>query len=432
MAEFFGGPTNPYAPPGAASLSAPPWYRLLTGYHWFVLMVASLGWMFDCLDQQLFILARTPAMKELLAGTEHDPIQWGTIATSVFMIGWASGGLAFGVLGDRIGRARTMLLTILLYSLCTGLSAFAVTFWDFATYRFLTGLGVGGEFAVGVALVAEVMPELARPHALGLLQALSTVGNVSAALIGIGLFSVEWTGLNLFGVHLTSWRLMFLVGMIPALLALVIRRRLKEPERWTKVAIGDPAHKSLGSYRELFGDPRWRRRALGGMLLAASGVIGLWAIGFYSFDLNRQIFQNYYKDQARAQGDDQADRRFVAALIADPHKIDLICDPHSVDAFEDRFQPGDLVGPKGDPNGASLLYGAARELHRGKKPVTVETVLNLLDQADPEHGRAAQTPEQRKLHEAYLGPSVDKDKFAAMLGIDPVALAPHDADSRRH
>ena len=114
----------------------PPWYRLLSGYHWFVLLVASLGWMFDCLDQQLFILARMPAMKELLAGTGRDPTQWSTIATSVFMVGWASGGLAFGVLGDRIGRARTMLLTILLYSLCTGLSAFSVTFWDFAAYRF--------------------------------------------------------------------------------------------------------------------------------------------------------------------------------------------------------------------------------------------------------------------------------------------------------
>ena len=156
--------------------------------------------MFDCLDQQLFILARMPAMKELLAGTGRDPTQWSTIATSIFMIGWASGGLAFGVLGDRIGRARTMMLTILLYSLCTGLSAFSVTFWDFATYRFLTGLGVGGEFAVGVALVAEVMPDRARPLALGLLQALSAVGNVSAALIGIGLFGVEWNRWDLFGV----------------------------------------------------------------------------------------------------------------------------------------------------------------------------------------------------------------------------------------
>ena len=88
---------------------------------------------------------------------------YGGYATSIFLIGWASGGLAFGVLGDRIGRARTMLLTILIYSLFTGLSAFSRGFWDFAFYRFLTGLGVGGEFAVGVSLVAEVMPDTRAP-----------------------------------------------------------------------------------------------------------------------------------------------------------------------------------------------------------------------------------------------------------------------------
>ena len=98
------------------------------------------------------------------------------------------------MLGDRIGRAKTMLWTILIYSLCTGLSALSVGFWDFAFYRFLTGLGVGGEFAVGVSLVAEVMPDRARPYALGLLQALSAVGNISAAVIGMGLGSFEGAG----------------------------------------------------------------------------------------------------------------------------------------------------------------------------------------------------------------------------------------------
>ena len=123
-------------------------------------------------------------------------------ATCIFLMGWATGGLAFGVLGDRIGRARTMLLTILVYSLCTGLSALSVGFWDFAFYRFLTGLGVGGEFAVGVALVAEVMPNAARPYALGTLQALSAVGNITAGVIGIFLgpvlLSVAYTLLTQF------------------------------------------------------------------------------------------------------------------------------------------------------------------------------------------------------------------------------------------
>ncbi len=110
------------------------------------------------------------------------------------MIGWALGGFFFGVLGDRIGRAKTMLLTVLCYSAFTGLSALSVGVWDFAGYRFLTGLGVGGQFAVGVALVAEVMPDRSRPFALGWLQALSAVGNMLAACTSLVLGKLEEAG----------------------------------------------------------------------------------------------------------------------------------------------------------------------------------------------------------------------------------------------
>src|SRR5690606_34297097 len=96
--------------------------------------------------------------------------QYGGYATSIFLMGWGIGGLVFGVMGDRIGRARTMMITILMYSLFTGFSALSRSFADFALYRFLTGMGVGGEFAVGVALVAEVMPDRARPYCLSVLQ----------------------------------------------------------------------------------------------------------------------------------------------------------------------------------------------------------------------------------------------------------------------
>src|SRR5262249_2484153 len=146
-----------------------PWWRQLNRYHWFVLMVAALGWLFDTMDQQLFNIARRPAIRKLMEpspGVEPDK---GTIAdysgyaTSIFLIGWGTGGIIFGILGDLVGRARTMMATILVYSVFTGLSALSHGFWDFALYRFLTGLGVGGEFAVGVSLVAEVMPDAARP-----------------------------------------------------------------------------------------------------------------------------------------------------------------------------------------------------------------------------------------------------------------------------
>jgi MFS family permease len=267
-----------------------PWYQLLNRYHWFVLVVAALGWLFDCLDQQLFILARPQAMAELLKHiTDPESFKFwtstfGDISTSVFIAGWATGGLIFGMLGDRIGRARTMLITILMYSVCTGLSALSFTVYDFAFYRFLTGLGVGGEFAVGVALVAEVMPARARTYTLALLQALSAFGNISAALVNLGLGLAEGEGL----VN-SPWRIMFVIGALPALLALVIRRRLKEPEKWQQASHEGAVAKQLGSYSELFSHPTWRKHALLGLALACSGVIGLWAVGFYTPDLIRQV-----------------------------------------------------------------------------------------------------------------------------------------------
>src|SRR5438874_3713553 len=171
--------------PAGKSPAEGPWWRGLTGYHWFVFVVAALGWLFDTMDQQLFVMARTPAIADLLHSVPSDPEvkKWGGYSTTMFMLGWATGGISFGILGDRMGRVKTMVLTILLYSLFTGLSAFSLSQYDFAAYRFLTGLGVGGEFAVGVALVAEVMPDWARPHALGWLQALSAVGNIMAAFV---------------------------------------------------------------------------------------------------------------------------------------------------------------------------------------------------------------------------------------------------------
>jgi MFS family permease len=289
----------PAAPPAEAG----PWWRLLGRYHWFVLVVASLGWLFDCMDQRIFLVSRQRALTELLGyqvekvGSKVELVRLGGErlsaeeqieagnsidrasgwATFVFMIGWATGGLVFGVMGDRVGRARTMLLTILAYSLFTGLTALSQHWWDFMGYRFLTGMGVGGEFAAGVALLAEAMPAPARPHALGLLQALSALGNIAGSLIS---WAVE------------DWRALFLVGVVPALLVLLVMRRLKEPEAWQQTrkrfegASGpDGAERSLGSLGEMFRDRRWRYHTIIGVLLAVSGVIGLWGVGFWSPEL---------------------------------------------------------------------------------------------------------------------------------------------------
>ena len=280
-----GASTNPFT--GA-------WYKELTSYHWFVLLAASLGWMFDTMDQQLFTLARRPAMLELLHVHAGDPNSAGLVATyagystSIFMIGWAIGGVLFGILGDRIGRVKTMLISILSYSAFTGLSVLSTGVWDFSAYRFLTGLGVGGEFAVGVALVAEVMPNRARPYALGLLQASSTVGNVTAALIGIFLGRLQ-------AAHTinTPWRWMFIIGALPALLVLFIMRRLKEPESWQHAKEGQV---KLGSISELFSS-KWRGSTLIGMTLAFSGVVGLWGIGFFAPDLLSSVLDKTFRAQ---------------------------------------------------------------------------------------------------------------------------------------
>ena len=137
------------------------------------------------------------------------------------------------------------------------------------------------------------MPDRARPFALGWLQALSAVGNMTAATIAIVLGVMEVGG---------AWRIMFVIGTVPALLAIVIRARLKEPERWQKAVKnveGEVAGTGpkLGSIRELFGDPRWRKNTIVGMLLAFSGVVGLWGIGFFSFDLIRVIFLRHFEAQ---------------------------------------------------------------------------------------------------------------------------------------
>ncbi len=296
-----------------------PWYRELTRYHCFVFFVAALGWLFDCMDQRLFMITRQAALTELLgykyqegklaslAGEgltaeesklASDDINWYSgLATAIFMIGWATGGLVFGVMGDRWGRARTMLLTILVYSLFTGLTGLAQSWWDYTLFRFLTGMGVGGEFAAGVSLLAEVMPGRARPYALGSLQALSAVGNITGSLLSWG-----------FG-----WRTLFMIGVLPALLVVVVRRRLEEPESWRKargegVAVGTPS--SMGSLGEMLSDRRWRYHTIIGVLLALAGVIGLWGVGFWTFEL----VANTLRAQQYPEGDINRIRAWGTAL----------------------------------------------------------------------------------------------------------------------
>jgi sugar phosphate permease len=320
--------------PASTAIYAPqvPWYKELTGYQWFVFIVCCLAWDMDCMDQQLFNLARQPAMKELVAKVKDDdprlpalkkqmeekakgPKTDGEVisaqqaadigeaagwATSIFLIGWAVGGIGFGIMGDRVGRVKTLMITILLYAIFTGLSAISTTAHDFFAYRFLTGLGVGGVFAAAVTLLAETMPERSRTLMIGLFQASSALGNCGAAGISIGfgwlVYNDAFSGQKLFGFELTPWRLMFVVGIVPGLLVVLIQLWLKEPQKWLdQKATGIV---KAGSYGELLGDSRYRKNAIFGLILALAGVIGLWGIGFFSFDLQRTVMEPFYQGQA--------------------------------------------------------------------------------------------------------------------------------------
>lgn len=282
------------------SNTSQPWWKELTPYHWFVFAMASLAWLFDCLDQQIFLLFRNQALENLLPpGTDPTVVKkYGGYATSIFVAGWATGGLIFGSLGDKFGRAKMLTLTVLLYSVFTGLSALSQGWLDFALYRFITGLGVGGVFGLAVALVADSLPDHARTGALGLLQALSAVGNITAGLISMGIGGMIAAGSL---SHGTAWKIAFLLGAIPAFLCVFLQTKLKEPEKWVKAR--EHSHvtgKGMGSYVSLLGQGRWRKSVLLGMVLCISGVIGLWGIGFFAPELVGDVISNSLREQGIA------------------------------------------------------------------------------------------------------------------------------------
>lgn len=240
------------------------WYQGVTRYQWLVLIVASLGWVFDAFEGQLYNITRADMLPELLKVSADDPLVkiWGERFLGIFLAGGTLGGWLFSSLADKYGRGPIMAVTILCYSIFSGLTAFASEIWHVGALRFLVAMGVGGEWAVGAALVAEVFPKHARERAGGIFHATSVMGLWLAAATGL------FVGSN--------WRAAYLVGVIPALLVLWVRVSVKEPETW-KEAKKSKAGK-MGSYTDMFRSAKWRARAIFGALLAMVGLATFWGV----------------------------------------------------------------------------------------------------------------------------------------------------------
>ncbi len=248
----------------------------LTRYQIVVLLVAWLGWIFDSMDATIYNLVVTPALRELLgARASAENVGWYTgVILAIFLVGWAIGGVLFGILADYFGRTRTLVITILIYALFTGMAGLAHTWWELGLYRFLTALGIGGEWAAGATLVAEVWPESYRVKGAGILQSAWGAGYFLAA----GLY-------YLFAGQ--SWRVMFFIGIVPAFVALLARLKVKEPEKWKAAKAAGGAKLTLA---ELF-TPAHRRDTLVGAALAFVAVFGLWGATNWTPSLIRELLE---------------------------------------------------------------------------------------------------------------------------------------------
>ena len=228
---------------------------------WIILLVAWLGWMFDGMEMGLYSVLAHPALKELLRTEDPAVIgKYAGVMFALFLLGCSAGGFVFGRLGDKIGRVKTMIITVLIYSVFTGVSALSRNAWQFGACRFLGAMGLGGEWGLGVALVMETWPNAKRPVLAGLLGSSANVGFLVSSLVNLQ-----------FG-HL-GWRIIFCIGLAPALLSLVIRFVVKEPERWVKAR----ERGERPDLRQLF-EPELRRKTVMACLIAAVALIGTWGV----------------------------------------------------------------------------------------------------------------------------------------------------------
>jgi MFS family permease len=264
---------------------AQPWYRSLDANQWKTMFASNLGWMFDGYETFALILVVGVALHQLLDPSQfsHIPAYAGTVI-GITLLGWGCGGVVGGVLADYIGRRRTMMISILAYSLTTGLSAFAWDWTSFAVLRFIVGVAIGSEWATGASMTAEVWPKHARGRGAGLMQ----------CGLGIGFFLASFVWLFVGGYGPNAWRIMFVLGIIPALFALWLRSGIKESKAWEESndkrktahakkksgAVLEPHEHALTrfTFLDLFADPKVRMRTIICFLMSLTTTVAWWGI----------------------------------------------------------------------------------------------------------------------------------------------------------
>src|SRR5215471_577035 len=264
--------------------TAEPWPTSIGKASWRALFASWLGWMFDGYETWALVLVISPALWEVLLPEQlpKAPIYTGALLT-VTLLGWAAGGITAGVLSDYIGRKRMLMLSILCYAIFAGLTALSWNFWSLLAFRFCTGIGLGAEWGPGAAIVAEFWPPVSRGRAAGTLH--------SAYGVGMLLASGIWLLLNPLGP--SSWRYMFVIGILPAFVLLYLRRCVEEPALWVaanrerqearrRLEIGDasPQDRELVQFTmtRIWFDPELRRRVGLLLLMSITTVVGWWSV----------------------------------------------------------------------------------------------------------------------------------------------------------
>jgi MFS family permease len=269
----------------AAVAASQPWYRSLSATQWKTVFASNLGWMFDGYETFALILVVGVALRDLLDPSQFSQIPGfaGTVI-GITLLGWGIGGVIGGVLADYIGRRRTMIFAILAYSITTGLSALSWDWVSFLMLRFLVGIAIGSEWSTGASLTAEVWPDNARGRGAGLMQ----------CGLGIGFFLASFIWLFVSGYGPGAWRIMFLIGVIPAAFTLWLRTGIPESEKWylsnEKRKSAQAKKRSGGSLSEedhaltrftfagLFADPEIRRRTIIVFLMSLTTTVAWWGI----------------------------------------------------------------------------------------------------------------------------------------------------------